>query len=296
MLPAAFSNGTPIVTDTADGSQTFYSPAFKEAFHSLHGARQEAEAKFVQPTRLREGAIARGTVRILDVCYGLGYNTAAALCALDDLPVSIEVLALEADLEIPRQAIACGLTDIWPPQIVAVLAAVADRGSFARDRYCLRLLPGDARHTLKDVPLGWADAIFLDPFSPPRCPQLWTVEFLGLLAARLHPAGLLATYSCAAAVRSALLAAGLAIAATAPVGRKSPGTLAGYANTLQALPLLPLSEAEREQLQTRAAVPYRDPTLSDTAETIRQRRQAEQQRSPLEPTSQWRRRWAAPRA
>jgi hypothetical protein len=68
---------------TADGSQTFFSDQFQEAFHSHHGAKQEAIAKFVEPTQIAEKV--RGKVksnqslRILDVCYGLGYNTAAAV-------------------------------------------------------------------------------------------------------------------------------------------------------------------------------------------------------------------------
>jgi tRNA U34 5-methylaminomethyl-2-thiouridine-forming methyltransferase MnmC len=48
---------------------------------------------------------------------------------------------------------------------------------------------------------------------------------------------------------------------------------------------------EQEHLQTRAAVPYRDPNLSDRPEVILQRHQQEQQRSTLESTSSWRRRW-----
>jgi hypothetical protein len=44
----------------------------------------------------------------------------------------------------------------------------------------------------------------------------------------LHVDGLLATYSCAAAVRTALLAADLQIGSTPPVGRRSPGTVAAH--------------------------------------------------------------------
>ncbi|MFN5513376.1 MAG: hypothetical protein ACK5CA_01125, partial [Cyanobacteriota bacterium] len=54
----------------------------------------------------------------------------------------------------------------------------------------------------------------------------------------------------------------------------------------------PLSQAEREHLHTQAAVPYRDPSLTDDRETIHRRRQGEQAQSPhLEPTRQWKRRW-----
>lgn len=54
---------------------------------------------------------------------------------------------------------------------------------------------------------------------------------------------------------------------------------------------LPLSQVEKEHLLTRAAIPYRDPQLSDPTDVILMRRQQEQQTSCLEPTSRWRKRW-----
>ena len=73
------------------------------------------------------------------------------------------------------------------------------------------LLIGDARSLILQVHKSGfqADAIFLDPFSPPQCPQLWTLEFIQKVSECLHENGLMATYSCAAAVRTALLTAGL---------------------------------------------------------------------------------------
>jgi tRNA U34 5-methylaminomethyl-2-thiouridine-forming methyltransferase MnmC len=101
------------------------------------------------------------------------------------------------------------------------------------------------------------------------------------------PGGKLATYSCAAAVRAAFLDVGLQIGPIAAAGRRWPGTLAQWSPD----GLDPLSQQEQEHLQTRAAVPYRDPSLQDSADTIRQRRQQEQAQSSLAPTSQWRKRW-----
>ena len=44
----------------------------------------------------------------------------------------------------------------------------------------------------------------------------------------LHVDGLLGTYSCTAAVRTALLAADLQIGSTPPARRRSPGTVAAH--------------------------------------------------------------------
>ena len=278
------------VEPTADGSHTFYSEAFGEWFHSRGGAYAEARTTYIQATRLVERAIQQGHITVLDICYGLGYNTAAALEAVGSLQENIpmRLVGLELDEQVPKAAIAQGLLKDWPLPVQAALKVLATthqiRGSLHADLYI-----GDARYHIQSlVQAGFqADVIFLDPFSPPRCPQLWTVEFLTLVAQCLHPQGILATYSCAAAVRAALQLAGLHIGSIHVVGRHWPSTIATHAHC--SLP--PLSDQEREHLATRAAVPYRDPTLQDTAAVIQQRRIQEQATSPLNSTGAWRKRW-----
>jgi tRNA U34 5-methylaminomethyl-2-thiouridine-forming methyltransferase MnmC len=281
-------------TLTHDGSYTFFSEEFGEAFHSRFGARNEAFLKFVEATDLPQ-KVHTNPLRILDVCYGLGYNTAAALETIWGIHsgCQVEVYGLELDQSVPQAAIAPPLLEIWSPPVQSVLQDLATVHSSVTPNLKATLLIGDARQTIQSLcQAGWqADAVFLDPFSPRRCPQLWTVEFLTLVARCLNREGKLSTYSRSAAVRSAMLAAGLSIG-TIPLSAVhlphewSQGTVASF----QA-PLHPLSPMEQEHLNTRAAVPYRDPTLSDPATTILERHQQEQQSSTLESTTNWRRRW-----
>jgi tRNA U34 5-methylaminomethyl-2-thiouridine-forming methyltransferase MnmC len=174
------------------------------------------------------------------------------------------------------------------------LSELARCGRVVNRLLTAKLLLGDARQTIQSIDRKtWqADAIFLDPFSPPKCPQLWTVEFINLVVKCLHPTGRIATYSCAAAVRQAFLLARLQFGSIFVGDRQSPGTIASQSSLN--LPILTLKE--REHLQTHAAIPYRDPRLKDSAVTILQRRQQEQQNSNLESTSQWKKRWLLPRA
>lgn len=271
---------------TADGSFTFFSKEFGELFHSNHGARQEAQLKFVEPTQLRQKA-QQPSLRLLDVCYGLGYNTAAALATVWAVNPNcyIELVGLEFNPDVPLAAVAHRLFNNSPQPIPQILTQLATEYKVQTNRLKATLLIGDARATIELVQSSFqADAIFLDPFSPPNCPQLWTVEFLERVARCLNSKGLLATYSCAAAVRTALITAGLKISSTSPIGRRSPGTVASLITTLP-----PLGRREQEHLLTRAAIPYRDPDFSDPAALILQRRQQEQHTSSLIPTSQWKR-------
>ena len=66
-----------IIQPTIDGSFTFYSNEFEQAFHSLSGAKEESQKKFVEPCLLVEKAAKNSSLHILDICYGLGYNSAA---------------------------------------------------------------------------------------------------------------------------------------------------------------------------------------------------------------------------
>lgn len=285
-----------IIHPTKDGSLTFFSQEFNEAFHSNYGAKQESYQKFVIPTQLQQVA-KQGQVKILDVCYGLGYNTAAALEVIwqENPDCIVKIIGLEINPEIPKAAINQNIFNGWDDEYIKILTALAFKHHDQSDLLEAKLLIGDARKTIQKVrESGFlADAIFLDPFSHPQCPQLWTIEFIQNLVLCLHENGLLATYSCAASVRTALLNAGLIIGSTSPIGRRTPGTIAAYPKhrEKEIADTYPLSQAEIEHLQTRAAVPYHDPQLSDTAEIIVMRRQQEQQASALEPTSQWKKRW-----
>jgi tRNA U34 5-methylaminomethyl-2-thiouridine-forming methyltransferase MnmC len=285
---------------TQDGSYTFFSQEYQEAFHSAFGAKQEAEVRYIQPCLIKQLAAKQSTIRLLDICYGLGYNSAAALEAIwaVNSECQVELIALEIAIDVPQQAVNYNLLAGWRqspseesasspiPQLLAKLA----NQLVVKDEFLqAKLVLGDARQTIASIiQSGWqADAIFLDPFSPPKCPQLWTVEFISLVAQCLTPRGRLATYSCSAAVRTALLLAGLNIGSITGIGRKSPGTIASF--EYKKLPQI--SSQEQEHLNTKAAIPYRDPCLQDNLEPILARRQQEQQNSNWESTSQWRKRW-----
>jgi tRNA U34 5-methylaminomethyl-2-thiouridine-forming methyltransferase MnmC len=256
----------------------------------------------VEPTQLAQAA-EKPIVRLLDVCYGLGYNTAAALQTIWAVNPScyVELIGLELNSAVPQAAIANHLFDNWNYEYIEILTQLAFEGQVKTKSLNAKLLIGDARVSITNVNQSGfqADAIFLDPFSPPQCPQLWTVEFLKQVSLCLHQDGLLATYSCAAAVRAALILAGLQIGSTPPVGRRSPGTVAAYPrygedreiSDCSSRQLSPLSLEEQEHLLTRAAIPYRDPQLKDSPDVIILRRQQEQQACALEPTSRWRKRW-----
>ncbi len=276
-----------IPEQTEDGSFTFYSEEFRETFHSRHGAKEEAFQKFAKATDLSQKA-QQGSLKLLDVCYGLGYNTAAALETIWEINSEcfVEVIGLELDERVPKAAIAPPLIGSWAVRTQEILRAIAESHRCETAHLKATLLIGDARQTIQTLRQEHfqADAIFFDPFSPRRCPQLWTVEFFMQVAQYLTSTGKLATYSRSASVRAAMLEAGFCIG-TIPLGEThlpyewSQGTVGSF----DGRSLHPLSLMEQEHLQTRAAVPYRDTNLSDSAAEILKRHQQEQTTSKPNP-------------
>ena len=87
---------------TADGSLTFHNSDYDSAYHSMTGAEEEAVKKYAEQAGLVELARNEHSIRILDICFGIGYNTAAAIDKINEIDpnCSINVLAIDNDQQI----------------------------------------------------------------------------------------------------------------------------------------------------------------------------------------------------
>lgn len=261
--PEAESKFTPCCT--ADGTYTLYHPQYRQHFHSLAGAWEESEKKYLQPANLRPRLEKGENLRVLDVGFGLGCNAASAVSLAEKIACGkLEIVSLEADPNVLSAALSL---PAGPAR--KILTDLAEHGRYVSPFADLRLLFGDARATLSALsPAGPFDAIFLDGFSPDVNPELWTADWIALLAENLAEDGELATYSSAYPLFGALLEAGLEIRRSEPFGRRRPGTAAVKSG--RELPgLAGLSEKDRAIVtRSTAGVPYRDPGLTHTREEI----------------------------
>ena len=64
---------------TEDGSIGLYSYAEKDVFHSKYGALTEAWEKFVLPSNIIGLMGEKENIKVLDICYGIGYNSKALM-------------------------------------------------------------------------------------------------------------------------------------------------------------------------------------------------------------------------
>lgn len=245
---------------TEDGSLTFWNEEYKEHYHTPAGARLEAEEKYIVPGKLKE-RLEQGDVALLDVCFGLGYNSLTATEAFrpEAVDYRLNITALEMDRRVVGAAarhIETTSDDTFDWR--ACLTSLYETKAYTpKPKASLQMLWGDARYTLTKLEPETYDLVFLDAFSTQRNSELWTVDFFRKLKQVMKPDAVLLTYCAALPVRSAFLEAGFYVGETEPVGRQRSGTIVALQQKYIDRPL-PAKELEVIQ-QTTRGLPYRDP-------------------------------------
>lgn len=242
-----------VAKQTLDGSITYWSDDFKEHYHTEAGARLEAKHKFVYPANLKDG------MNILDICLGLGYNTLESINYAKKNNISINIDALEIDKRIVRMS-AENIINIntdnfnWSSCLKELYLKQKFHTSDKQQK--IRLIWGDARHTVTKLNEHYYDVVYLDAFSTQRNSELWTLDFFKKIKHIIKADGMLLTYCAAIPVRNALIQSGFIVGETNPVARKRGGTIASL-NPKNIK--IPLPKKDIDLLSTNRGIVYRDP-------------------------------------
>ncbi len=284
---------------TKDGSSSLRSIFFQENFHSFLGALEETKTKFTAPSDLQR--YKDKSLNVLDICFGLGYNSASLLNELLKQKSYLNLYALEIDRKPLKYSLSKkSFLKLWAPKVTEIFEALSRNDFFEDQFFKCKILWGDAREKINIIPSSIKfDLIYLDGFSPQKCPQVWTIEFLSKVTEKLNSQGYLITYSSSAAVRKTLRNLGLEIFSIKPSFNNktfwSQGTVA--ISKFDKKKLNPkcniekLSLMEEEHLLTKASIPYRDQNLNSSKDDIISRRLNEQLFSNLLSTKKWREKW-----
>ena len=290
------------IIKTNDGSISLRSKYFNESFHSYEGAHKESLNKFLIPSDLDRFSPGK-EINVLDICFGLGYNTGCLLQRINPSNLNLNWWGLEIDSMPLKMALNHKeFRSIWNNETLLILEELRVSRCWERRNSRGFILWGDARKRLSDLPVNLKfDLIFLDPFSPKNCPQLWTEEFLMKVSNKLVEDGRILTYSRAAAIRSTFKKAGLELFSLSSEEKDkaawSNGTIAfkkdksGANENFSTKSWRALSTMEEEHLLTRAAIPYRDPCGESSRQQILLRRKKEQNLCEMEATTSWKKRW-----
>ncbi len=237
---------------TKDGSFTLISKSYGEPYHSVTaGAITECIEKFIEPSGILQKAEREKLITVLDVGFGLGYNTTVLIKRLKDINKKIEIQILSFEKELPEE--------IPPPpeEYIPYWRMLWNNlPQFEKEGIHFTLLLGDARKKVQEVNGFQAHAVFHDAFSPYKNPELWSLEFLREVTKLLRPDGVWVSYTSSLAVRKALKILGFNLQNTKAVGRKTGGTKAGI--NIEEI----LSETDIRRLDTSPyAIPFLDPNL-----------------------------------
>lgn len=210
---------------TEDGSITYRNNLVDETYHTKSGAVQEAIEKHAQALILKEIKMPV----IFDVCFGLGYNAAAAIDSIKKInsQTKIKIYCFENDKDILGKVLETK-TQLESYDIITNFVKHFlnnDELIYEENNICMVMCFGDARQTIKDVKEK-ADYIFFDPFSPKKQPEMWEKDFLNDIYNKTNYKGKLSTYSFARIVKDNLKNAGFYVIAGPIVGRRSPSTIA----------------------------------------------------------------------
>lgn len=358
---------------TNDGSVGLFSPDADDIYHSTYGALTEAYEKFILPADLKNYFKKNNEIKILDICFGIGYNTKSFLNFVynetidgdninyidklgdDNIKRKIFIHAIDTDknlallspffvtnkkkrknnkLSFEQEKIQRMLTEeitqhfelkeeisiILAEKLFPLIDKEVENLLFSKEyneyfddflkalykdyklkvykttllrRFiaflhniyyrhlstcykkaikALRLLDfnfklsiDDARTAIKNDNNKY-NFIFLDAFTPVKCPCLWTVDFFKLLYEHLEDDGMILTYSNSALVRNAFIEAGFKVGKIySDSAKKFTGTIAVKK---EALIKYELSEYDLGLMKTKAGIFYRDKNLSLDNEAI----------------------------
>ena len=243
---------------TEDGSIGLYNKDLDEIYHSKYGAKSEAYEKFVEPAKI----IDNRPLDILDLCYGIGYNTK---CALEHLKNINSIDCVESDNNLVQKSPDFKYRDDID-EIIRKNLTEPD---------LIHFYIQDAREYVKNCTKQY-DVIFHDGFAPHKQSVLWSEDFILKLSKLLKPKGIYCTYNHSKPVLNALYKAGLI------TGKGNHSTIASFSSDLIKNPL---NEFELGQLNTKSAITYKDKYLKLSHEEIMQQRLQEINSSSLQTLS-----------
>lgn len=207
-----------MIIKTKDNSNTLFSTKYNQHFHDLKtGAINESLMKHVIPAL--EFHKKKKKLKILDICFGLGYNTFSTINYVleNQLDKELQIFSPELDLELIDS-----LKNFEFPQefkkISYIIKELIETKKYKDEKIEIELYIGDAREYIKG--LKDIDIVYQDAFSSEVNSELWTVEYFTDIFSATNEEAVVTTYSIASNVRLSLYEAGFEIYENNPTGKR----------------------------------------------------------------------------
>ena len=221
-----------------NGASSLRSVRYGETLHPGVGPALEGDSLYVQQLGLRE-RVAQSTERFVvwDVGLGAGANAIAAFRAL---PPRLHVISFDNTLEPLEFAVEHSATLGYFSVYETPARELIRNGRVAFEDNLWETIITDFPSFLsrpEATRLSPPRAIFYDPFSPERNPEMWTLPHFANLFRCLREPCALATYSRSTLIRVTLLLAGFYVGVGMATGLKEETTIAANRLDLVEQPL-----------------------------------------------------------
>jgi len=188
---------------TNDGTNTLYSKKFDQHYHSVkEGALNESLSKHIIPAI--EYHKNKTELNILDICYGLGYNTLATLYYIikNKLNIKINIYSPEFDKELLDSLISFQYPKEFD-EFRNIIDELISNLYYEDENYKIEIFNGDAREYLENLNNRNIkfDIVYQDAFSSDVNKMLWTQEYFTQIKSILNKNAIITTYSIATPVR-----------------------------------------------------------------------------------------------
>lgn len=199
----SFNNELHTITLSEDGTYTAYSKEYDEHYHSTEdGALKETLLKHVEPAF--SSLQIKSEINILDICYGLGFNTLSTIYYHKKNFLTSKVNIYSPELDATLLASLENFT--YPKEfedLKEIILKLSQDGVYKDEFFYIEIFVGDAREYIRKFTNKF-DIVYQDAFSPSTNPILWTLEYFADIKNAMKEDGVLTTYSIALATRLAL--------------------------------------------------------------------------------------------
>ena len=207
-----------LIITTKDGSNTLFSKNYNQHYHNVDdGAIQEALYKHVIPALTFHSH--KSHLNILDICFGLGYNTFATLYYIlkNQLPLNVTIYSPELD-----ETLVQSLKNFTYPKefeiIAPIIQSLLTHHFYEDKQFKIELFIGNAREYIKE--LKNIDIVYQDAFSSEVNRELWSVEYFKDIFNLCNETAIVTTYAIATPIRLSMFEAGFDIYEHIPTKRK----------------------------------------------------------------------------
>jgi tRNA U34 5-methylaminomethyl-2-thiouridine-forming methyltransferase MnmC len=207
-----FSKNRKIIT-TKDGSHSLSVPSLNEQYHSIHGAKQEAEHVFLK-MGLEDYAIQEDkkdvSLSIFEVGFGTGLNALLTANWAKKNNKNIDYTAIEKHPVSKEEHEQLNYGDLLGEVGLYNQISKAKWNVFEpiNDFFKVKKMEIDLIAT--ELPKGF-DVIYFDAFAPNKQPQLWEVSVFKKMYDIMNRNALLVTYRCQGQARRNMIESGLKV-------------------------------------------------------------------------------------